>query len=292
METSVYVDLFFLINFSMDFLCLFLTSKLLSKKFSLPRCLSSAIFGGIYANIALFLSVGRISAAALDLLACVLLCSIAFLDRKNARRMPLYILIYVAISMVLGGFMTGLFNIFNRMEILQDLGATEGDGISVWLFAVLAVISAFITLIGGRFFSKQVSRKQADVSFTFENKTLTLCALADSGNLLKEPISGKPCIIADIDALSPILPSSVATAARSSDISRLCGISDTHRKRLSILPATTVSGDAMLVGIRMDSVSVSASGKSHEVDVIVALSKLKNKPDGCSVILPSALLAG
>ena len=53
MEQTVYIDLFFLINFSMDFLGLFLAAKLLERSKRLLRLALAAIFGGIYACVAL-----------------------------------------------------------------------------------------------------------------------------------------------------------------------------------------------------------------------------------------------
>ena len=67
MTQTVYVDLYFLINFSMDFLCFFLTSKLLSAKLSFGRTLVASTLGGIYANLALFLPVSVFFSLVIDM---------------------------------------------------------------------------------------------------------------------------------------------------------------------------------------------------------------------------------
>ena len=61
MEQTVYVDLLFLVNFCMDFQCLFLAGKLLHRPFHVWRALIFASLGAVYAVAALFLSTSRVN---------------------------------------------------------------------------------------------------------------------------------------------------------------------------------------------------------------------------------------
>ena len=53
-------------------------------------------------------------------------------------------------------------------------------------------------------------RSFADVKIIFEGKSVTLRAMTDSGNLLREPISYKPCIVADKGRVVDIFPREIA----------------------------------------------------------------------------------
>ena len=272
METVVYADLFFMINFSMDFLCLFLTSKILSRKFNLVRSLLASVFGGIYANISLLIPLGGIYSIALDASAGVVLTAIAFLSRQEWKRLPLLTLVYTAVSMVLGGFMTALFNLFNRFDIFEPLRSSSGDGISVWLFAALAALSAIITLLGAKGFKKRMSVKEAELELAYNGKRVRLFAMTDSGNLLCDPISGKPCIIADVRALSSILPIAIRRAASApSDTALLDLVDENDKRRLVFVPTLTASGESVLLGIRLDSIRIIDKGRSYEADAVLAL---------------------
>ena len=289
MGQTVYVDLFFLINFSMDFLCFFLTSKLLSRPLSPARGILGAAFGGIYSNIALFLNFGQIWSLALDLLACAAMCAIVFGERKRARSLPLYILVFWAISMTLGGIMTALFNLFNRIAIFDEVTQMESDGISVWVFALLAALSGVITLMGGSFFRRRTAQSRATVELCYGGKRIRLQAMADSGNLLRDPLSGKPCVIADIEAVSALLPKDIVMAAREGG-GRLDKIEMKNAKNVRLIPADTVSGKGMLIGVRVEGITVDVGGKSHGVDAIIALAELDGRADGNDALLPSGLL--
>lgn len=292
MGETVYVDLFFMINFSMDFLCLYLTSKILSRKMTTPRALMAAAVGGLYAVGALFFPFGRLVCLLLDTLSCAAICAIAYFERRSIRQMPLYILVYVAVSMALGGFMTALFNLLNRSSFFDGIKDAEGDGISVWLFALLAIVSAAITLIGGRFFRGRMSRRYADVELTYGGRRVTLHAMTDSGNLLCEPISNLPCIVADASALERLLPTDLLRVAKSRDMSGVDRIRDIHKRNLRMIPTSTASGEGMLVGIRMERISIKLDGREYEVDAILAVSDRLVGADGCNALLPPSLLVG
>lgn len=289
MEATVYVDLYFLVNFSMDFLCLFLTAKLLNLKRSPLRMALGASFGGIYAVAALFISASRGVSLALDIAACIALCAIAF-SRRGSPRLPLYALVYAAISMVLGGFMTALFNLFNKIPALDALKGGDGDGISVWLFALLALISGIVTLIGGRFFSSQMARKRVRIHMVYNGRQAVLEGFTDNGNMLRDPICAKPCIIVDSSAMRSLLPREITDAADPMELIDLERLGDEHKRRVLLIPAHTATGDGMLIGIKMDGISIEDGGKIYGVDAVVALSKLKNNADGAEALIPACLL--
>jgi len=291
LERTVYVDLYFMINFSMDFLCLYLTSRFLSHRMALWRGLISAALGGIYANVALFLNVDRGVMLGIDILICVIICGIAFFSLSEWRRMPIYILVYTAISMVLGGFMTALFNLLNRTGIFEAIRDSDGDGISVWLFALLAAISAAITFFGGDLFKSRMSRHEIELEITHEGKSKRIRGMGDSGNLLRDPISGRPCIVVDGEELRGVLPTELIELSKKGKISGLDGLDRGFGRRIVMIPAETVSGGGMLIGFRADSIAIYIKGKRKEVDAVIALSNIKKTAEGNGALVPTCLLA-
>lgn len=284
MGQTVYVDLFFLINFSMDFLCFFLTCELIGVKLSIFRTLLASAVGGIYANVALFLSVGGIWEILLDIGVCVLMCLIAFGGRGTVAA---HTCVYIAISMALGGFMTALFALLNRAELpLYEVG---DDGISAWVLMLLAVISGGITLFGGRFFRRKSARKYTSVKVIFDGRSKSLSAYCDSGNLLRDPISGRPCVVADADALRGILPEKIIDLAKSKgvDVSSLSG--DAARK-IRLVPTRTATGDGLLLAVRADKILVGDGRDEREVNALLAVCELGKSNEGCEALVPAELM--
>ena len=284
MEQTVYVDLYFLINFSMDFLCFFLLSKLLAVPLPFWRTLVASALGGLYANLALFLPLSALASLLVDMAVCVLMCAVALLRRDSGRRLPLYALVYVAISMVLGGAMTALFHLFNRWSLPLD--AIEEDDRSVWLFALLAIAGGLITHACGRFFSKRGSRRHARLSIEFQGRSCSLEALCDTGNLLREPIGGKPCIVVEKKALRGVLPSDLLQATVSPSPSP--DVYARYAGRIRFLPATSATGERMMLALRVDRVTVDSGKGAREVDALIVPSALGKTAE--ALIPPELLL--
>ena len=155
MEHTVYIDLYFMINFAMDFLCFYLTSWLLSLRRSLLRTMLASAFGALYACVALFLGLRGVWSILSDLAICLLMCAIAYYRPKEARAVAVDALVYSAVSILLGGAMTALFYFFNRIGLDRLLGSEEdADGVSVWLFALIAIAGAVATAFGGKLMRK------------------------------------------------------------------------------------------------------------------------------------------
>ncbi len=284
MEQVVYVDLFFIINFSMDFLCFFLEIQLLGSRMSLGRVIFSSILGGIYACVALFLPMVGIWDIALDFAVCALMCVIAF---KSISHILGNTVLYIAISAVLGGFMTAMFLLLNRLEL--PLGDIEGDGISAYVLALLALVSAIASYLWGKVFRRRTSLKHTTVYIELDGRSVTLRGLCDSGNLLCEPISGKPCIVADTKALEPCLPEDILKMSRSGGLDSQISAGKSAR-RLRLIPTATATGDGVLIALRADKIYLGEGSGRREVDALVALSILGESADGASALVPTAIL--
>lgn len=290
MEQTVYIDIFFLINFTMDFLCFFLVSKLLSTRLVTKRAVLASALGGVYACASLFVYLTGVTAVIVDILACVAMCAVAMKPKGSFSGIFGFSVVYTAVSMVLGGMMTALFSFFNKMGLDKVMGDEgDSDGISVWLFVLLAIISGAAALFGGRFFKKKSSRHEGRVEISYKGKTTYLKAMCDSGNLLVDPISGKPCIIADIAAMEKILPEGMSELLKS-DRTELLGAED--MKRVRVVPARTVSGGGMLYAIKADVIRIDMGKGWRETDALVALCTIGDNAQGAEALIPSSLAFG
>ena len=275
MGQTVYLDLFFLINFSMDFLCFYLSGTLLSSKLSKLRMIAGAVLGGLYADASLFLDTRGSVKIAVHILVCILMCATVF----GIRSLIAHTLTYVATSAVLGGFMTALFELLNTLEIPE--GEIKSDGISAWTLLLLALISGIITLLGARFFRRKSARRYATVSLKYKGKEKTLKGFCDSGNLLCDPLSGKPCVIADQRALDGVISKQILYATPES----ISILNTDDAKRIRLVPAKTATGTGMLIAVRVDSLEL----EGRAVDALVVISDIGNN-DGCEALIPCELL--
>lgn len=261
---DVYADLLFLINFSMDFLCLFLSIKLLHLRQHTGRMLLAAAMGGLYSVLSLFLETGSVLALAIDIGVCVTMCAVSAAGKGvGLARLALLCGTYFGISALMGGGMTALYHLLNRANLpLDDL---PGDGISAWMFLVLATVAALAAVFGGRLFSRQSARRTCTVRIRMEGADWTLSGLCDSGNLLCDPISGTPVIVADRETWLGGLPHALRLAVESE------GREGDAGKRVRIVPMQTAQGSAMTIALLPDEVLLEEqNGKVRAVHALVA----------------------
>ena len=280
---EVYGDLFFMINMSMDYLCLHLSARLMHRKISVPRFLLAAALGGIYSVIALLLSVPPLVAGVLDITLCILMCAIAFARRGEG--ILLISAVYVGVSMVLGGIMTALYNLLNRAGVGDELSVSE-DGVSAWMFAILAAVSGVLAMRGGRFFRKSTEARPCRVDARLGERSISADGMCDSGNLVCDPVDGKPVIVIGKALGERLLgKENTENLLIHQDISRITD--DRLLRRLRFIPTKTATGVGMLVGFSADEIRVCPEGGSERcVDALLAIMDT----DGDTVLVPSTLM--
>jgi len=292
MEQTVYADILFLINFSMDFLCFYITAKLLHRKLPKLRAFISSIGGGVYSVAILFAGFLPPLELVLDIFVGFIMCVIVFVSKKTTvPKLMLSSLAYVGVSVALGGIMTATFNMINLLGFPWDSLRDSGDGMPVWLFALLAALSGAATLMSGRFFRKKQSERTADIEISYGGKTIRLTALSDSGNLVRDPISGKSVVVADISSLSGTFPEEILHAVKRRDASALAQLPPEIAKNLRFVPSRTATGGGMLYALSPERITVISSGeKSYDVDALIAPVQLGASAGGFEALIPPELL--
>ena len=280
---EVYGDLFFMINMSMDYLCLHLSARLMHRKISVPRFLLAAALGGVYSVVALLLSVPSLVAWGVDIALCILMCAVAFARRGEG--ILLISGVYVGVSMALGGIMTALYNILNRAGVGDELSLSE-DGISAWMFAVLAAVSGILALRGGKFFRKSTEARPCRVTAKIFGRSISADGMCDSGNLVCDPIDGKPVVVIGRELAGRLIgEENVKNMLAHQDISRITD--DRLLCRLRLIPTQTATGSGILVGFGADEILICPEGgRERRVDALLAIME----GDSETVLVPSTLM--
>ena len=277
MPTEVYVDLYFLVNMSMDFLCLLITGRLLHRVCKSGRLLLASAIGGAYAVGSLLWLSGGARGVLFDLLCAVLLCFAAFWRRGEPNRRVLVSgAVFAAVSMALGGMMTALYTALNRLNLPLD--ALQGDTLSVWIFAILALVAGALTARGGRMMGLSQKSESVTVETTLFGKRVTLSALVDTGNLLTDPISGRGVILVEESSLVGVLPTPLARAIRQGGgaLSHYLVDHPKEAARIRLIPTKTAMGEGMLAAILPDRLTIREGKATYPADYLLAPTTLGN----------------
>lgn len=283
MTETIYGDVLFIINFSMDFLSLYITGKIMKIKPRAWRMILSASVGGIYGVASLFFYMNGVFVMMLNIVCAILMCFIAFFKGKIAQVL-LSGAVFYGVGMLLGGIMTLIYSKLGKYTGYISIGgsiATVFGEIPLWLFAVLACISAVITFFLGRIFKSKQSVTSAEVMIRFGEKTAIIECLVDSGNLLCEPISGTPVIFISVNA-ADIVPERLLCVMREGGATFDIDI----MKKIRFVPTSSLGGEKMTVCAVPDSCTV----KGEERRALIAVDYSNTNFGGYNGLVPGSLL--
>ena len=297
MKQVVYADLLFLVNFSMDLLCLFVTSRLLHKDVKRWRMLTAAVMGGVYSVMILFIPITTLAAVLFDLGFCAFMCFCAF-GIKNGGAFGFFMsfAVFFGVSVGTGGLMTAMYSLLNRMDLPLDAVKENGDGISVWLFGLLALVSGIAASVGGDLFKTVSNDTILNVRIEYKGASVTVQGLADTGNMLVDPISARPVIVLNTESARAIL-GEVSDVAAKGDVSSEIWEKGEHRIR--IIPISTAGGSSILCAFVPDRVTIALpdkKGRTREtaVEALFAPSDLNfdinKRAVGCAALVPPSLI--
>lgn len=290
MTQDVYVDLLFLINFSMDYICLYACAKIMRKKLSFWRLITAAAVGGVYSVISVFLPFASPTDLIADALFCLVISAIAFSEKGRRIRSTLICgFLFIGISMMMGGVMTAIFNFLNRLDLPLD--AIEGDGVSTYLFAIIAAVAGFITMRSGKIIAKKSDIRECKLFVSVMGRERECFALSDSGNLVKDPISGKSIVLIDRNFLANMIDLKIFDDFTSGTLKN----PPDGMPPLRLVPIKTASGRSLLCALPPDKLKAEIVTKKNktvilELDALIAPADIGKSADGYTAIVPSEIL--
>lgn len=172
----VYLDLVVLLNFLVDGLLLMGANRLTGHEPGWKRCALAAALGGVYAGICMIPGGGFMGNTLWRMVSLVAMAVIAFgWDWSALRRGAIFVLL----SMALGG---------------MALGVGRGNFGSLVLAAGGV---AFLCAMGIR--TPVGMEKFQNVELSWKGETVKLTALVDTGNTLRDPITGGSVLVVGMD---------------------------------------------------------------------------------------------
>lgn len=281
--TVIYADSLWMVNFSMDFLALYICGRFLKIPMKPLRLALAAAVGGVYGVASALLEFGMDAAcggviSALGAVICVAVMTALGFGAKGIAAIRTA-LTYTAVNVGLGGVMTSLYSIAGRAAGLLGIGGYDtSPSASPVFFAIAALISGAVSLAYGKFRNKSLEKREVAAELTLLGRSVPLKLLCDSGNLLKDPFLGGPVIVVSEMGIREILPEEWGSGNPEPPA--------IHSLKARLIPVSGVTGKGMLICFRPDRISV--EGKT--VEASVAIDSTGGNYGGCDGIIPQILI--
>lgn len=198
--TVVYIDSVFVLNALMDYLLFLATARLAGVTLHRLRYVLTALCGGLYA-VAVFLpGCGFLAQTPAKLAVGVLLAVIAYGGEEKLLRLTLLLF---AVSCAMAGCVLAL-------GLLAGSGVPMANGIfytdvnATVLLIAAAAAYLVLTVVFRAAARHGVRGERVTVRLSFEGRTAELTALCDTGNVLRDPVTGRQLLVASCRAVEPL----------------------------------------------------------------------------------------
>lgn len=256
---TVYLDIVLIENLCMNYIILFATGFIMKMKLHHIRMIVSALLGGIYAILAYLQIFNFYSSIFAKIGLSICMVYIAFFP-KNIKALLKQLVMFYLVSFVFGGCAFALLYFVKPEDIFMINGVYVGT-YPIKIALLGGIVGFIITYISFKVIKNKMSKKALiyEVEIRIDDKTTKMRAMLDTGNMLRDPITGNPVMIIEKECLYEILPKNILN-----NIDKIIGgdweqcEDDIHyRVRFCLIPFSSVGKqNGMLLGFKVDEVKV------------------------------------
>ena len=245
---TIYLDVVFIENLVMNLSVILSEAILLNSLNKLIRKIGSALFATAYYNLTLIFT----KLSGFQVFVGILIILIAFRPR-NLKLLIKQVFLFYFINFVFAGTSFALMCAFNKDKFSIFNGVVIGnfDVFKVFLAGIIAII--MLTY----FFRKRSKHVFKDVVISISGKVKEIRLLLDTGNLLREPYTGKPVMIVEKNALKNVIDEELFN-----DLEKMLKGGEIIPDGMFLIPYRSLGNSlGFLLGIKPDFVTLKKNGK-------------------------------
>ena len=245
----VYLDAAFLLNFIIDFLLLMGSNRICAHPLCVGRCALAAVIGSLYATFCMLPSCQFLRSLFLRIVSLCVISAVAFgISLGSLRRTGVFFLLCMAICGVASGF--------------------NARGATTILLSMVIVLALCMLCLRGDLRAMQL----IPVELSYNERSVRIMALQDTGNTLHDPVTGRSVLIVDAETAQEL------TGLTAEQLKNpVAAIRERPVHGLRLIPYRTIDrNDGFLLALRFKGAKI---GKRME-NILVAFSPEKLSGDG------------
>lgn len=273
---TIYIDVVLFQNMVMNYIIILATAIIMKIKIKHIRFIIAAFIGAIYSILTYVFPIKIYSNFFLKIILSIVIIYVSY-NPPNMKKMWKELLIFYLTSFAFGGASFALIYIIKPQDILMKNGLFLGT--YPLKTVLLAAIVAFILIIGVfKIVKTKISKKDMfkDIKIHIEGKELVVKTMVDTGNMLKEPITGKPVIVVEHTLLYDVLPKDILNNLENILGGDFENLSDETKikyiPKLKFIPFSSLGKqNGMLVGIKPTYIEIMQEENLKKEDVIIGI---------------------
>lgn len=271
-NVTIYMDIILLENIGMNYILLMATALLMKKETKILRTMLASLLGAIYAIVSYVNVLPIYSSFIAKIILSVAMVYIA-LKPMNVKALLKTLILFYFISFMFGGCAFALLYIVRPEQILMKNGVYIGT-YPIKIAVLAGVVGIPLVQLVARFLkNKRAQQMIYDITMHFQENTKTIKALLDTGNMLKEPITGVPVMVVEKRALQDFIPESILHHLDDiigGDVQSIENENMEYISKLKVIPFQSLGkNNGMLLGIKVEKITVHIDDTEEEIPQII-----------------------
>lgn len=271
---TIYLDVILLENLCMNYIILFATGLINRVKIKAWKLFVASLIGGVY-SILSFAPVLEIYTNFLfKVILSIVMVYISF-HPQNVKQLFKELIIFYLVSFVFGGCAFALLYFIKPQDILARNGVLTGT-YPIKIALLGGIVGFVIVNIAFKVVKGKLSKKDmfCNVSIFINGKEKQIKAFIDTGNLLKDPISGIPVIVVEVSELEEMIPKEIVEnlneILQGKDTKVLTEIPEDYKLKFRIIPFSSLGKqNGLLLGFIADKVMINLEETKSELSNII-----------------------
>ncbi len=267
---TIYLDVVFIENICMNGIILFATGLVTKSKCSFIRIILSSTIGALYIVGEYITSNAIYSNKIVQIALSISMVYIAFMP-TNVKQTFKFVVIFYLTSFVFGGCAFALLYYVRPQEILYNNGLLTGT-YPIKITFLGAMIGVIILNIAFKLIKSRLNKNDmfCDVFIGYKEKEIKICAIIDSGNLLKEPITGASVIVVEKKKLEELIERKVLDNLQDIMSGKYQLLEDEYISKFRLIPFSSLGKqNGMLLGFKPDWVKIEFDGSQKNIEKVI-----------------------
>ena len=283
---TIYIDVVLIENLVMNYIILLATGLILKTKIKHIRLILAGLIGAIYTILTYIITIEIYSNFFFKVLLSIVMVYLAY-NPQNMKNMWKELLLFYLVSFIFGGAAFALIYVIKPQDIFMKNGLFLGT-YPLKTVVLSAIVSFVIIIVTFKIVKNKISKKDIfkKINIVIDNKQVDSKAMLDTGNMLKDPITGKSVIVVEKNLLYTILPNELldnTDKILGGDLEKIPEeIKEKYIKKLRFIPFSSLGRqNGMLIGIKPTYVEIFDEQEiSKKEDVIVGIYDKSLTKDG------------
>lgn len=273
---TIYIDIIIAENLIMNYIILYATGLISKNKISYLRIFLASLIGAIYAVTQYISKLNIYSNFIIKTILSIIIIFVAF-NPQNIKKLCKQLVLFYLTTFTFGGVATYLIYLLKPQNIIIKNGMYVGTYVLKVIF-IGAILGTIILIISFRLSKNKMTKKDliCQIKIKLNGKEKVLNAIVDTGNMLKEPITGNPVVVIEKVALYDLMPKEILNNTESilgGDFEQIPEkIKKEYIQRLKIIPFSSLGKqNGMLVGIKPEKLEVINEQSEEKNNAIIGI---------------------